>query len=578
MAITAVLVTRVTVGAAGSGHPSRPAGPAVPAAVHRSVTWLPAGGPPGPQKPLGMTLSRRALLQTTALGALAAAGPLPAWAATGPAGPRTVTLSATVVGTGSYTYLPFQVPRGVNRIDVTLTKSDPAASVGLGLFDQRGTGYQSPGFRGVFGAERSTFFLTAAAATDGFVPGPIEPGTWTVLVPVFTVHTPTVVTAHVTLSFGPPGPAFAPGAEVGVVRAAPSWYRGDLHCHTVHSSDAWASGSAMTPAQWANACRAAGLDYVAMTDHNVISQNYHLARDAGADVLLMPGEEMTNWFHGHATVSGIQPGEWLDWRQSPLGLPLPTGGARISEFIRVAESMGAYVAVAHPYAAQLTWQFLPELEIDPASRPHGFEVWTGLWQPDDEAALRTWDTMLQRGLRVAANGGSDLHGVRNSSGIGAGTPTTVVYAAELSKPGIVSALRAGRSFITRRPRGTDVYLTASKPGQATYTGGSVYGGAGDVVTVRARVLRGAGYTLGFVADGAQVATVPLTGEDQNITVEVPLPPGGGYVRTEVRGEPRLVPSNAMASDMGMQAFTNPIWLVDGPTPAGYTPEYAPVSA
>ncbi len=78
--------------------------------------------------------------------------------------------------------------------------------------------------------------------------------------------------------------------------------------------DAWRSGSGLDPAEYAVAARRAGLDWVSLTDHNVTSQNRRLADSAGdRGVLLMGGEEMTNWFHGHA-ITGLRPGEWVDWR------------------------------------------------------------------------------------------------------------------------------------------------------------------------------------------------------------------------------------------------------------------------
>lgn len=66
--------------------------------------------------------SRRALLRTGALGGVAAAaavaGAAPAYAAPRVRGSTTIVLTATVIGIGSYTELPFQVPSGVQRIDV----------------------------------------------------------------------------------------------------------------------------------------------------------------------------------------------------------------------------------------------------------------------------------------------------------------------------------------------------------------------------------------------------------------------------------------------------------------------------
>ncbi|MBW3638594.1 MAG: hypothetical protein KY451_01875 [Actinobacteria bacterium] len=67
------------------------------------------------------------------------------------------------------------------------------AETGLGLFDQRGSHYgtlaRTNGFRGIYGEERSEFFVAATAASQSFQPGPVEPGEWTVIVPVFSAET-----------------------------------------------------------------------------------------------------------------------------------------------------------------------------------------------------------------------------------------------------------------------------------------------------------------------------------------------------------------------------------------------------
>jgi hypothetical protein len=260
--------------------------------------------------------SRRRLLTVAGLGggALLAGGgsfPLAACSASGGAStPRatvtsfpptsTLRLNQTVSKPGEYVYVPFDVGPGVNRVEVSLARADPSAKLGVGLFDHRGPAYGSPGFRGIYGDERSAFYVAADSASQSFLPGPIEPGRWTVIVPVFALAAPSQITVTVTLAGGPaPARPFTPGPAVGMVLDTPGWYRGDLHCHTPESSDAWHQKTALTPAAWARTCRQLGLDFAAMTDHNVVSQNLFLARDAGSDVLLMPGEEMTNWFFCH---------------------------------------------------------------------------------------------------------------------------------------------------------------------------------------------------------------------------------------------------------------------------------------
>ncbi|MGB9377986.1 MAG: CehA/McbA family metallohydrolase, partial [Mycobacteriales bacterium] len=398
------------------------------------------------------------------------------------------------------------------------------------------------------------------------------------IVPVFRVTVPTNVTATVVLTFGRQQPAAGFGPEPGVVVDRAGWYRGDLHCHTPESSDAWKSGSALTPAEWASHARRHGLDYLAMTDHNVVTQNLHLARDAGADVLLIAGEEMTNWFHGHATVSGIAPGDWLDWRQSPAGLPLPTGHARIADFLAVTREMQAYVAAAHPASGSLAWQFVADGAHDPAARPDGWEVWTGVFQPDNLAALAEWDRLLQQGWRIWANGGSDLHGTVNTNGVVFGTPTTVVYAAKLSKAAIVAALRKGRTFITRRPDGVEIYLSATGPGgQAQIVGGTIHGRPSDQVSFHALVRRAAGMRLHLIVDGALHSVTPITEQEQEVRVTLPIA-AGGYLRAEVHGQPFLDPVSPAAGRLDMEAITNPIFLVEGALPSDLEPVVAPPGA
>ena len=179
---------------------------------------------------------------------------------------------------------------------------------------------------------------------------------------------------------------------------------------------------------------------------------------------------------------------------------------------------------------------------------------------------------------TAANGGSDLHGVVNSGGFAVGKPTTVVYAQQLSKPAIIAALKAGRCFITRTPDGVELYLSAGRAGQQTAVGGEVYGDVGDLVTVTARVRRGAGMRLVFVSGGAPISTTTLDSDDQTIEVSVPMPVGGGYVRAEVRGQSRPNPTNPAASEGDMEALSNPVFLVVDALPTGYVARSTPIPA
>jgi hypothetical protein len=471
-----------------------------------------------------------------------------------------IVLSATAAAAGHYLYLPFEVPAGVNRVAVSMTKAGDA-SMGIGLFDHRGPDYGSPGFRGIYGEEASSFFVTAREASRAFRAGRIEPGTWTVVIPVFRAPTPTPLTVTVTLGFGPQEASVRPGRQQGTVTNRPGWYRGDLHNHTTHSSDAYASGSALSPADYPAALRKAGLDWVVFTDHNVTVSNDDLARTAGrSGVLLIGGVEMTNWFHGHATVSGLAPGDWVDWRQRPVPVPLQAHERRIAAFFDDVRRHDCHVSAAHPASAHLSWQFLAEGLADPSLLPDGLEVWNGPFQPDDEAAIATWDTLLRAGHRIFANGGSDLHGAAHPQASALGAPTTVVYAESLSRQHVIAALRAGRCYITAEPAGPELYLRAAGPGgQREIVGGTVSGSADAPVAVSAEVRGGRGRVLTLLRDGVAVHTTPITTDPQVVELWQPIGPGG-YLRAELRDEPRVKPSNPTNGRTGMAALTNPIFL------------------
>lgn len=164
-------------------------------------------------------------------------------------------------------------------------------------------------------------------------------------------------------------------------------------------------------------------------------------------------------------------------------------------------------------------------------------------------------------MRIAANGGSDTHGTKNSGGFAPGYPTNVVYAEELSRDAVVSALKRGRAFVTRKPDGAELYLSAEGPaGQSQVVGGEIQGGPADLVRFSVLVRRGTDMTLVLLRDGEPVQVTPIFSEEQTVELEQPVG-AGGYVRAELLGSPELDPANPLAGREGMEALTNPIFLV-----------------
>jgi predicted metal-dependent phosphoesterase TrpH len=116
---------------------------------------------------------------------------------------------------------------------------------------------------------------------------------------------------------GSPPPALPPG-----------WVRADCHLHTVDSGDA-----VTTLDELADRARAAGLDAVCITDHNVISAAL-AARDRDLGVRVIVGEEIR-------TPDGDVIGLFLTER-IPYVLPL----AEVAQRIR---AQGGLVYVPHPF-------------------------------------------------------------------------------------------------------------------------------------------------------------------------------------------------------------------------------------
>ena len=86
-----------------------------------------------------------------------------------------------------YFYLPFDVPEGTTRIDVTLAypKAEDCI-IDLGCLDPRITAWPSrEGFRGWSGGARDRFFVATDDATPGYVHGPIPPGEWQVILGLY---------------------------------------------------------------------------------------------------------------------------------------------------------------------------------------------------------------------------------------------------------------------------------------------------------------------------------------------------------------------------------------------------------
>ena len=77
-------------------------------------------------------------------------------------------------------YLPVEVPPGSHALRVELAYRAPGCILDLGCLSPAG-------FRGWSGGARREFVITPDAATPGYLPGELEPGTWQVVIGLYQV-------------------------------------------------------------------------------------------------------------------------------------------------------------------------------------------------------------------------------------------------------------------------------------------------------------------------------------------------------------------------------------------------------
>ncbi|WP_127492060.1 CehA/McbA family metallohydrolase [Paenibacillus glycanilyticus] len=319
----------------------------------------------------------------------------------------------------SYLEVPFAVEGAVERIDIAYRYNrgeNGGTVVDIGL--------RSPKrIVGWSGGAREAFFVGTEKATPGYLAGPIAQGEWAVLLGAYKI---------------PEGGAEVI-VEVELTRPHGRWMKGDLHMHSVHSDGSYTIGQAM------ESCKARGLEFMALTDHNTSSQNY-AALVPDEELLLIPGVEMTSYF-GHANVLGASDA-LQDFRvTTPAQADVVLGDAR---------ERGGFVSLNHPFCPSCPWELGFDVPYD------AIEVWNGPWRGLNERALAWWQGQLAKGRRVIAIGGSDAH--REERFVKHGRPTASVWTETDTVHGVLAGIRQGRVVLQFDPDETCLSLTAGEYG------------------------------------------------------------------------------------------------------------------
>lgn len=225
--------------------------------------------------------------------------------------------------------------------------------------------------------------------------------------------------------------------------AGERWYRGNLHCHTTNSD------GRLTPQETVDWFGANGYDFLAVTDHNTVTDPALL--DSGR-LCLIPSTELTAsggelGSQYHLISLGVRP-----------GLALPATTERAADTAAWLREQGAVVFIAHPHWSALT---VSDLRAVPA---HGIEIYNGGTVLDSQKgdAVTYWDEGLARGERWWGIAVDDTHWHTLDRGLG----WVMVRAPEQRPAALLDALAHGRFYASTGPQINSVQVGDDGHGNA----------------------------------------------------------------------------------------------------------------
>ena len=466
-------------------------------------------------------------------------------------GPDSI-LSGTLTGADHETYreLPFDVPAGVERLTLEFdyTGKEERSVIDIGVRDPQR-------FRGWSGGDKSRLVIEEADATPSYLPGPLPAGAWSLLLGVPNIRKDSRAHFTARIWFDRSGTPF-PGFATRPTKTGPGWYRGDLHMHTGYSDGSCISHKgAEVPCPAFKTLETASsrhLDFIAVSDHNGISQNHSL-RELAAwfdDLLIIPAQEITT-FRGHANVFGVT--TFLDFQ---LGSPRLPSTAQLLDEVQAAHGL---ISINHPGVPSgeecmgCGWR----AEID-FSRVNAIEVVNGGTMNNTHSpqgrfsSLPLWEAELNAGFRLAGIAGSDNHNPTQSSKTEStvGIPTTVVRAVELSQSAILEAISRGHVFV-------DVWGSGTGLLEVEAVNGGKHAQMGDVLPAR----RGDELEFTVHVEGVPpAAIISLAGNGKQLMPAVRRAGAGARFNVTADGQAQWIRVDVRGPQGQLLLIGNPIYL------------------
>jgi hypothetical protein len=421
--------------------------------------------------------------------------------------------TVTYANNQTYVEVPFVVPKGATRltVDFSYTERDKRTTIDLGIFD-------SERFRGWSGGNKSSFTISETDATPSYLPGPVRPGTWKLILGVPNIRKGVRAEYEAKIHFSHAGdrPAVSTFSQ-SPLRDGPAWYRGDLHMHDAHSDGSCLSQSGKkVPCplyKTVETAVARGLDFIAISDHNTTS-HYNDMRELQPyfdHLLLIPGREITT-FQGHANVYG--PTDFIDFRLTSPHVPT------FNKLLDEVEAEHGILSINHPGIPSgescmgCGWT-VPNTDF---SRVTTIEVINGGMADGPHSGIPLWQEQLNKGLRITALGGSDNHDADLKTGTysAIGHPTTVIHAMNLSENAILEAIRAGHVFVDAEgSRDRAIGFTANTATTTASMGDDLHVPAGQKIHFTLKMTALVGDHPEIILDGQPTTLLSASPAEQN---------------------------------------------------------------
>jgi len=208
------------------------------------------------------------------------------------------------------------------------------------------------------------------------------------------------------------------------------FFKGNLHCHTTRSD------GQLSPEEVIALYRGKGYDFLALTDHRMLSEPTHVEDD----MLLFSGIETDYSLPGevlHLVGIGMDPS---------YHLPESSAGHDPQSGIRQIRNHNGRAIVAHPAWSLNTHTTLSALRDVTAAEIYN-SVSTYPWNGDRADASVLLDISAAHGSPYRFVASDDSHGYKGEEG----RSFTVIQADELSRESFWEALDAGRFFASQGP-------------------------------------------------------------------------------------------------------------------------------